>query len=68
MFIAGCVCENCGKLLTTKFTTMGKLITFARDSGWSVSNHRQGPDGKRMYTYCDDCRRPGIGRSLGRKK
>lgn len=47
---------------------MGKLITFARDSGWSVSNHRQGPDGKRMYTYCDDCRQPGIGRPLGRKK
>ena len=52
MFIAGCVCENCGKLLKTKFTTMGKLITFARDSGWSVSNHRQ----------------PGIGRPLARKK
>ena len=48
---------------------MGKLITFARDSGWSVSNHRQGPDGKRMYyTYCNDCRRPGIGRPLARKK
>lgn len=45
MFIAGCVCENCGKLLKTKFTTMGKLITFARDSGWSVSNHRQGRPG-----------------------
>jgi hypothetical protein len=25
VFIAGCVCENCGKLLKTKFTTMGKL-------------------------------------------